>query len=150
MFGTIALLAALGLVAKGFSVRLHERRLLARLLPVEAKVTRRGDVATLNRVPTTDSQGQSTERVEHVFVGEWEYVVDGTTHRGSIEMASPVFRQDQMPPATIQVFYDRANPSVSRLNAQGSDGMARAWFIFAAVVAAVGVLLLVIPAIGGA
>jgi len=149
MLGTIALLLALGLAAKGLMVRQAERALLARLAPVAARVTRRGDVASLNRVPATDSQGQSTERIEHVFVGEWEYSVDGKTHRGSIEQISPVFRQDQMPPATIQVFYDRDNPSISRLHRDRSDGMAKAWSIFAAVVAAVGVLLLVIPGLGG-
>lgn len=142
----IGLLLALGIALKGFLVGRAARQLRARLVPVPARVTRRGDVAELRITRSTDADGKETERHEHVFTGGWEYSVGGQKYQGEAELNAPVFSAAQMPPATVQVFHDRDDPSVSRLSLDADRGAARPWFIFAGVVAFVS---LVIAAISG-
>lgn len=137
----IGLLLALGIALKGFLVGRAARQLRARLVPVAARVTRRGDVAELRITRSTDADGKETERHEHVFTGGWEYTVGGQKYRGEVEANAPVFTATQMPPATIQVFHDSADPSVSRLFLDADRGAARPWFIFAGVVAFVSVAI---------
>jgi hypothetical protein len=139
--GIIGLVVALAILLKGFAVGREARARRGRLLPVAARVTRRGDMAELRITRSTDAHGKETERHEHVFTGGWEYTVGGQAYRGEVELNAPVFTAEQMPPATIQVFYDRADPSVSRLWLDADRGAATPWFIFAGVAALVSVLI---------
>jgi hypothetical protein len=137
----IGLLLAAGIVLKAILVRRAARALRSRLVPVAARVTRQGNVAELRTVRSTDADGRETVRHEHVFTGSWEYTVGGQTHRGEVELNAPVFTAAQMPPATVQVFHDRTDPSVSRLFIDADRGAATPWFIFAGVVAFVSLLI---------
>jgi hypothetical protein len=140
----IGLLLAAGIVARGVLLIVAARRLRARLVPVAARVTKQGKVAESRIENFTNSDGNNVTRTEHVFVGAWEYTVGGQRHTGSIDARAPVFRDDELPPATIQVFHDRDDPAVSRLHRQADAGVAAPWFIFAGVVAAVSLLIVAI------
>jgi len=52
-----------------------------------------------------------------------------------VDSSSPIFSQKQMPPNKITVYYDRDDPSVSRLSGYPIHG--NAYMIFAMVVFAV-------------
>lgn len=144
----ITLVVVLVIVGKGLAIRRQERSLGARLIPVEAKVRRRGDNPEIQYLPTSDSDDTDRQREVLVYTGTWEYVVAGKAYEGEVEQSSPVFRADQMPPAKIQVFYDPAHPAVSRLHPGADASNARAWFIFAGVAGAVG-LVIALVAEGG-
>jgi hypothetical protein len=146
MVGFLVLLAALAIALKAVSVRRAESALAQRLVPVRARVIRRGDVPETRYVERTDSDGQPETRQETAYSGAWEYTVAGQRHEGGIESGAPVFTAAQMPPATIEVFYDRDDPSVSRLYRAADSALVRAWFIFAAVTAVVGLGIMVISA----
>jgi hypothetical protein len=138
------LLLAAAILVKALLITLKARQLRARLLPVQAHVTRRGDTAELRVTHHTNSDGDNETRHEHVYSGAWDYTVGGRRHEGSIESNAPVFRADQMPPATIEVFYDRDAPSVSRLSLDADRGEATPWLIFAGVAAVVGLMIALI------
>jgi hypothetical protein len=142
--GVIGLLIAAAIATRGVLLMLAARRLRARLVPIAARVTKQGKVAQTRLENFTNSDGDNIQRIEHVFVGAWEYTVGGQRHTGGIDARAPVFRDEDMPPATIQVFHDRDDPAVSRLHRDADAGVATPWFIFAAVVAAVSLLIVVI------
>lgn len=146
MAGVLILMIAVAIAIKAVTVRRAEQALADRLVPVRARVTRRGDVPETRYVPRTDSNGQPETREEIVYGASWEYTVAGRRHEDGIESAAPVFTQAQMPPASIEVFYDRENPAVSRLYRAADASLVRAWFIFAGVTAAVGAGVLLISA----
>ncbi len=78
----------------------------------------------------------------------WEYEVGGQRFTGEAESAAPIFRKADLPPARVTVFYDPEKPAFSRPSQHSDGGGVRSWFIFAGVVAVVGVLLLAIPMLG--
>lgn len=138
----ITLLLALAALFKGLAVAVQERRLAARLVPATARVTRRGDMSERRELPSSDADGTAANsRWEHVYTGAWEFSVDGRTYQGEHESRAPVFRAEDMPPARINIWYDRDNPKASRLHPGADTSGARAWFIFAGVIAAVGGLM---------
>ncbi len=156
----ITLLLALAVTAKGLHLRFTERRLAARQVPVAARVTNQGTTYEVRALASSDSSGGDVTgragageagtlhgpRYENVYTGTWEYTLAGRTHQGLHESNGPVFRAEDMPPATVTVYYDRDNPGQSRLYPGADGSMARAWFIFAGVILAVGGTIV---AIGG-
>lgn len=137
----ITLVLALAVLGKGVQLRVSERRLAARLVAVPARVTNQGTIGARRELPSSDEP-----RHETVYTGTWEYAVGGRTYQGSHESNAPVFRATDMPPATITVHVDRDNPAQSRLFPGADASGARAWFIFAGVILAVGGAIV---AIGG-
>jgi hypothetical protein len=140
----VGLLLAAGIVVRGLMLILAARQLRARLVPVAARVTKQGKVAESRIENFTNSDGDHERRVLHVFVGAWQYSVGGQRYTGEVEAYAPVFRDDQLPPAAIQVFHDRDDPAVSRLHRNADAGVATPWFIFAAVIVAVSLLIVAI------
>lgn len=98
-------------------VRFGERRLLRRLTPIAARVTDKGINPRTSIFVSTDANGARTERIDTEYEGWYEYRVDSQTHVGSVIAKGPVFTDAEMPPNAITVFYDRANPAISRLRA---------------------------------
>jgi hypothetical protein len=143
MAGAIILLVAAAIALKAFTVLVKERRLAARLLPTRARVIDPGQTAQTRWQPRADADTQQEQQVT-VFIGVWEYEVGGRVHRGQYESTAPVFTREQMPPASIEVYRDSDDPGVSRLYKGGDSALVRSWFIFAAVAAVVGLVVLAI------
>lgn len=110
-------LAALLLMEKGWSLKRQDQALIARLVPVKARVTDAGDVASTS----TFTESDGTERLDVSYEGRYQYVVGSKTYSGSASSSAPVFAKHQMPPNTIDVYYDRTNPAVSRLHLTPDD-----------------------------
>ncbi len=156
----ITLVLALAVIGKGVQLRVSEHRLAARQVPVQARVTNPGTTFQVRALASSDSSGGDVTgragageagtlhgpRYETVYTGTWEYAVAGRTYQGLHEANGPVFRAEDMPPATVTVYYDRDNPGQSRLFPGADGSMARAWFIFAGVILAVGGMIV---AVGG-
>jgi hypothetical protein len=140
--GTVGL-AALLLIAKGWSLKRQDQALIARLVPVKARVTDAGDVGSTSTFTLSDG----TERQDVSYEGRYEYVVGSKTYSGSHSSSSRVFERHQMPPNTIDVYYDRTNPAVSRLQLSPDD-TGRNYIRFGVGVLVVAILIAVIANLG--
>jgi hypothetical protein len=136
-------LAAVLLMAKGWSLKRQDQALRARLVPVKARVTDAGDVASIS----TFTQSDGTERQDETYEGRYEYVVGSTTYAGSHSSSSRVFERHQMPPNTIDAYYDRTNPAVSRLQLSPDD-TGRNYIRFGVGVLALAIVMAVIANLG--
>jgi hypothetical protein len=152
MDGSVIILALLALavfmLVKAGIMRAADARLRARLAPVTAKVTNRGDSPQVSIFVSEDSNGQRTERRDVSYTGSYDYEVGGRRYAGTHESPSPVFTQAQMPPRTITVYYDRHDPSVSRLSATIPDDRPKYFALFGAVVLAVALAIALISNLG--
>ena len=137
----IGFLLALFLFTKGLSLKLSERRLSARLVETTGRVT--GESSGTEVFVSTDANGNRTERLDRTYEGRYEYQVGGKTFTGKVDSSSPIFSQKQMPPNKITVYYDRDDPSISRLSGY-PDTTGNAYMIFAMVVFAVAGLMMII------
>ena len=138
ILGWIFVGLALLLLGRAFLLRRRDRALMARLVAVAARVTDQGIHPQVSRLVAG--------REDTDYVGTYQYVVGGKTHDGvAASSSSPVFRKDQMPPRQITVYYDQADPSVSRRSATMPDDTPRAFMIFGVIVLAVGIAAMVIP-----
>lgn len=151
--GLLIFLVPIALFVKAFAIRSAELRRAARMVPVEARVTRRGNVPVRKEFPaspdSTERDGPHRgSRFLTVYEGSWTYSVGGRTYEGWLELPTPVFTQEQMPPATITVYYDPDHPPTSRLHAAPDRELVRAWMIFASVATVVAILIIVISSAG--
>jgi hypothetical protein len=144
MAGIIALCLAAVVVGRGVFILMQERLRLARLVPVTARLTRNQSHMQMVDNQFQQNDAQPAQRMETTHTIEWEYRVNGATHTGT--RSGPVPLTAKMPPAEIEVFYDRRDPAVSRLGGETPAGEARPWFIFAGVILAVGLGITVISA----
>lgn len=138
ILGGIFVVLALGMIGRALLLRRRDRTLLARLVAVAARVTDQGSHPHVSRLVAG--------REDADYIGTYQYVVGGKIHEGVAASSSgPVFRNEQMPPHEITVYYDQADPSVSRRSATLPDDTPRAFMIFGVIVLAVGIGVMVIP-----
>ncbi len=145
MAAIVALCLAAVVAGRGLFILVAEWRRAARLVPTMARLTRnemRSEWVT-NQFQQNDAQPDRVLETVHTI--EWEYEVAGIRHAGCRRSAIPL---DQRPPSPIEVLYDRADPSVSRLRGETAATEAMPWFIFAGVILAVGVAIALISAWG--
>jgi len=153
----IASLVALALLVRAIVLRIGESGLKRRLTPIEAKLIDPGRAGIMDPSDQAWGQWQAEDlqtslrdgsephtrlptQATPTYRATWEYIVDGKLHRCTHSQSSPVFQPDQIRFGRVQVFYDRDNPSVSR-PFPGAGAEAWAWFVGAAVVAAVGLVM---------
>lgn len=158
MGATISFLVSLALLIRAVVFWVRERSLARRLVPVQAKVLDPGLVgkpdAAENAVYRSEIQNigssarDGSDPHTHIprpptvsYSATWEYTVDGKTHRYTHTQSSQIFRPGQIKYARAQVFYDKANPAVSRPY-PGAGSQAWAWFIGAGAAAVVGLVML--------
>lgn len=144
MAGIIAICLAVLVAGRGIFILVTERLRAARLVPVTARLTRHHAHSQMVTNQFQQDESQPAQRLETVHTLEWEYRVDGVTHSGT--RSAPVPLTSKMPPAEIEIFYDRRDPAVSRLGRETPAGEALPWFIFAGVILAVGIGIEVISA----
>jgi hypothetical protein len=144
MIGLIAFLLAAAVAVRGLAIVIAERRRIARLVPVKARVVRNQTQIRMVNDAFRHDDSQPVQRLDREHVLGWEFRLDGTTHQG--ERMSTVPISNKMPGDEIEVFYDRANPAVSRMGDETPESLALPWFIFAGVIAAVGLVIEVIGA----
>jgi hypothetical protein len=134
---------ALLLMAKGWSLKRQDRVVIARLMPIRARVTDAGDVPSTS----TFTESDGTQRLDVSYEGKYEYVVGSTTHIGTVSLSSPVFAQHQLPPNTIDAFYDPSNPAISRLSRSPDDAGSN-YIRFGMVVLAVALIIGAVVTLG--
>ncbi|WP_137176858.1 DUF3592 domain-containing protein [Roseomonas sp. AR75] len=142
MIGLIAFILAAAVTARGLVIVVAERRRAARLAPIGARVVRNQTQLRMVNDEFRQDEAQPAQRLDREYVLGWEYTLAGVTHQG--ERMSPAPITTKIPGDTIEVFYDRADPSVSRLAGETPESQALPWFIFAGVIAAVGFAITVI------
>jgi hypothetical protein len=140
VIGGVLFVIALLLLARGWTLQLQDRALAKRLVAVRARVTDQGSDPIISYLP----QPEGPTRQDIDYEGQYEYIVGGTRYTGKTRSAAPVFRNDQMPPAEVIVFYDSADPSVSRMNTS-ADSNWSGYVLFSAIVFIVAVCIAVIP-----
>jgi hypothetical protein len=92
---------ALAVLGRGVRQRVAERRLAARLGRVRGgggAGDPPGHHQATRELPCGDEP-----RHENLNTGTWEYTLAGRTHQGLHEANGPVFRAEDMPPATVMV-----------------------------------------------
>jgi len=144
IIGLIAFCLAAVVAGRGIFILVAERRRIARLVPIKARLTRNQTASRMVTDNFRQNESQPSQRLEIEYVLSWEYTVGGVTHTGDRGSAAPLIAT--MPPAEIEVFYDRADPAVSRLDRETPASEALPWFIFAGVIVAVGLVIMVIGA----
>ncbi len=132
---------ALFVFVKAAAIRIADTRLRTRLLPVEARITNPGTSPQTSIFVSEDSNGQRTERRDTSYTATYDYEVAGRRHTGKHEDTSPVF---PAAPRTATVYYDRDDPSVSRLSATVPDERPKLYAMFGIVVAVVATVILAI------
>lgn len=142
--GLVALCLAAIVAGRGIAILVAERRRVSRLVPIKARLTRNQTSSAMVNDNFRQDESQPAQRLETEHVIGWEYTVGGFMHAG--ERCSRVPLTMLMPPAEIDVFYDRADPSISRLGMETPTGEALPWFIFAGVIVAVGGTIVAIGA----
>lgn len=151
VIGGLFLALAVFFLAKGLLMKRRERLLLARLIPVKARVTDQGTTPSTSVFEGSDSNpprhGRSNTQTITltVYEGQYEYRVGGQTYFGKARSENPVFRKDQMPPREIAVFHDSTNPAVSRLSNVHPDTDVRMWISISVFVLVVAVLTMIFP-----
>lgn len=147
MDGSVIILALFGLAVfmfvKAAAIRVADTRLRARLVPVQARVVDPGTSPQTTIFVSEDSNGQRTERRDTSYTATYEYEVAGRRHTGKHEDSSPVF---PAAPRTATVYYDRDDPSVSRVSATVPDERPKLFAMFGIVVAVVATVILFISA----
>jgi hypothetical protein len=141
----IAFGLAIALLLHAATTRIKERRLAARLRPVEARLIDPGRSASyeLGGEMTPQTNDDDLPAVSAHYRARWSYTVEGTRHEGEISLGVPVFAENEVRFGRVQVFYDPDNPAFSTLR-PGVQDKARGWFIASAIVAVFAVGFLII------
>ena len=142
----IAALLALFLFGRGLLLQIGERRRQGRLRPAPGRVTRQISQSAV--FVSEDADGNRTERLDTEYVASYTYRVADRDYRGEAVGPRPPFPPDQVSARKITVYYDSANPAVSRISLAIPDNTGLHYMIFAAVVLAVGVVIAVISGLG--
>lgn len=140
------------------TLRLREKALRRRLVPIEARLLDPGIQGAVSASDQAWADMQNASRDNAIRQGHdrdsfmpttaptmytavWEFELDGRTYRRSFESATPVFSPDQARAKRVQVWYDRSNPAVSVVRPGAADA-AWAWFIAAGIVAVFALIFL--------
>jgi hypothetical protein len=147
----IAFVLAIAMVLHGASERVRDRRLRARLLPIEARLVDPGrsaqvELAGAATVRTDDDHLPSSST--H-YTARWRYEVGGIRHEGAVRLDVPVFAESDVTFGRVRVLYDPENPSFSTVP-QAARDKGKPWFIGAGIVVAFGVMFLIIARRTGA
>ena len=143
VFAGCGAVLALLLLAKGLWLWLGERRRMKRLVPAEGRVTRQGRQSTT--VYSEDANGNRTQRLDTDYDATYEYRVGTQKFVNTVHGTVPPFPERQSVPFDVIVFYDRDDPTVSRVSDRRGDRTGPAYIAFAGVVLAVSALIALIP-----
>lgn len=151
MAGRIALGLAAVILARALLLKVLELWQRRRLVKVEARLIEPGKLLHAAQRSLSNSDGSQPRTgqpsiwdTDAVYLAAWEYSVQGQKYRGETQTSTPCFGKNDKPPAPVHVYYDRNDPSKSWPTSKGEDRNSLAWFIFACVVALVGVVLLLL------
>lgn len=138
----IGALLALVLFGRGLLLQLAEHRRQGRLQPAPARVTRQTSERSV--FVSEDANGERTERLVTEYVATYTYRVGNRDYEGQAVGPAPPFRPDQVSAREITVYYDSADPAVSRVSLSSPDNTGSYYMVFAGVVFAVGIAIAVI------